>query len=185
MRPYLLPIITSSLLTFATLPLGAATFTVESEQFQPGKTMPQSIIYQGFGCQGDNMSPQLSWHNAPKETKSYVVTVFDPDAPTGVGWWHWTVFNIPANAEGLALNAANSSNKLPPGSIQGYTDFGTQGYGGACPPVGDQPHDYILSVYALDVAQILADQTTTGAKLAFVIKDHILAKATITAKHGR
>ncbi|BAZ45715.1 hypothetical protein NIES4102_27410 [Chondrocystis sp. NIES-4102] len=184
MRPYLLPIITSSFVAFTTLPLGAATFTVESEQFQPGETMPQSIIYQGFGCKGDNMSPQLSWHNAPKGTKSYVVTLFDPDAPTGVGWWHWIVFNIPATIEGLALDAG-SSPKLPPGSIQGYTDFGTQGYGGACPPLGDKPHNYILSVYALDVAQIPADQTTTGAKLAFLIKDHILAKATITTKYGR
>lgn len=131
------------------------------------------------------MSPQLSWQNAPKGTKSYAVTLFDPDAPTGVGWWHWIVFNIPADVNLLEIDGGSSNENLPSGSVQGYTDFGSNEYGGACPPQGDQPHDYIFTVYALDVENIPADETTTGAKLAFLIKDHILAEATITAKFGR
>jgi Raf kinase inhibitor-like YbhB/YbcL family protein len=185
MRQFLIPVVTSTIVAVSTLPIQASSFSVESEQFKNGGKLPQSTIYQGFGCTGDNMSPQLSWQNAPKGTKSYVVTLFDPDAPTGVGWWHWIVFNIPADVNLLDVDAGNSAENLPPGSVQGYTDFGSNGYGGACPPQGDQAHDYIFTVYALDVEKIPADQTTTGAKLAFLIKDHILAEATITAKFGR
>ncbi|MGL6344124.1 MAG: YbhB/YbcL family Raf kinase inhibitor-like protein [Waterburya sp.] len=185
MRQFLIPVVTSTIVAVSILPIHASSFSVESKQFENGGTLPQSTIYQGFGCTGDNMSPQLSWQNAPKNTKSYVVTLFDPDAPTGVGWWHWTVFNIPADVNVLAVNAGSSNNNLPPGSVQGYTDFGSNRYGGACPPIGDQPHDYIFTIYALDVKNLPADKTTTGAKLAFLIKDHILAKAAITAKFGR
>jgi Raf kinase inhibitor-like YbhB/YbcL family protein len=185
-QKFLIAAIVSLLLTVSVLPIQASSFSLQSEQFANGDTLPQSTVYQGFGCTGDNISPQLSWHNEPKETKSYVITVFDPDAPTGVGWWHWLVFNIPANIHTMPVNAGSSTaNLLPDGSQQGYTDFGSKGYGGACPPQGDKAHNYIFTVYALDVASLPADASTTGAKLAFLMKEHILAKAKVTAKFGR
>ena len=185
MRHFWISTFTATMIAFSSLPLYASSFLVKSEQFADGDSLPQSAVYQGFGCTGDNISPQISWENAPEGTKSYVVTLFDPDAPTGVGWWHWTVFNIPADVNSLTTNAGKSEKNLPPGSIQGFTDFGSTGYGGACPPVGDRPHKYIFTVYALDVEEIPGDETTTGAKLAFLIKDHVLAEATITARFSR
>lgn len=185
MRHFWIFTLTAIMIAVSGMPLYASSFILKSEQFADGDFLPQSSIYQGFGCTGNNISPQLSWQNAPEGTKSYVVTLFDPDAPTEVGWWHWTIFNIPADVNSLASNAGNLAETLPPRSVQGYTDFGSTGYGGACPPVGDRPHQYVFTVYALDVEEISADETTTGAKLTFLIKEHILAEASITAKFGR
>jgi Raf kinase inhibitor-like YbhB/YbcL family protein len=177
--------ISFGVLAIVAFPIQASSFILKSEQFQDGDTLPNSMVYKGFGCNGDNIAPKLSWQNPPVGTKSYAVTVFDPDAPTGVGWWHWTVFNIPGDATGLSANTSGSAQDLPLGSVEGYTDFGSSGYGGACPPIGDKPHEYIFTVYALNVASIPADQTTTGAKLAFLIKNHVLSKATISAEYQR
>lgn len=185
MRQLFILLATTSLLISSTLPIFAASFTLESEQIKNGSTLPESMVYQGFGCDGDNISPQLSWKNPPAGTKSYAITVYDPDAPTGTGWWHWTVFNIPNEVNSLPTNASASEDLLPANSVQGYTDFGSSEYGGACPPVGDEPHRYIFTVYALDVESLPADESTTGAKLTFLIKDRVLAQANITAKFDR
>src|SRR5471032_2054390 len=129
--------------TFIAISLGlaglahGADFTLSSSDIAEGKTLSSHHVFQGFGCVGDNRSPQLSWHGAPAGTKSYAVTVYDPDAPTGSGWWHWVVYNIPADVTELPAGAGNAGGQLPAGAAQGHTDFGTSGFGGACPPAGD------------------------------------------------
>jgi len=106
-----------------------------------------------MGCNGQNISPALNWSNAPAGTKSFAVTAYDPDAPTGSGWWHWVMYNIPADATGLVAGAGNGRN-APRGSQEGRTDFGSKGYGGPCPPAGDKPHHYHFTVFALKVDKL-------------------------------
>jgi Raf kinase inhibitor-like YbhB/YbcL family protein len=162
------------------------SFRLISPQISNRGTLPQSMVYQGFGCSGGDQSPELNWTGEPTGTNSYAITMFDPDAPTGVGWWHWLVFNIPKNTHTLPQGSGNSSaRQLPTGSQQGYIDFGSTGYGGACPPVGDSPHRYVITIYALDVEHLSTGAETTGAKLAFLMRGHILAKAKITGQYGR
>ena len=116
-----------------------APFTLSSSDFKPGQSVAHKHVFNGFGCTGENLSPALSWKNAPKGTKSFTLTVYDPDAPTGSGWWHWVVYNIPANATSLPASIGQGAN-LPAGAIQGLNDFSTNHYGGPCPPKGAQAH---------------------------------------------
>ena len=117
----------------------AGKFTLTSSDVKPNGTLSEQQVYSGFGCSGANVSPALSWQNAPHGTKSFVVTVYDPDAPTGSGWWHWVVYDIPADAKDLPKGAGSGQGQLPQGAVQGRTDFGKPGYGGPCPPPG-KPH---------------------------------------------
>jgi Raf kinase inhibitor-like YbhB/YbcL family protein len=134
----------------------------------------------GFGCAGDNKSPQLSWTDAPPETKGFAVTMFDPDAPTGGGFWHWVVVNIPANVTELQLDAGNPrANKLPVGALQARTDFGVPGYGGPCSVAGDHPHRYIFTVYAVGADKLPVEADTTAAVVGFQLHFNTLAKATL------
>jgi hypothetical protein len=124
--------------------------------------------------------------NEPKGTKSFAVTMYDPDAPTGSGWWHWLIFNIPNNVHELKRGAGDPTKNLAPkGSIQSITDFGTKGYGGPCPPVGDKPHRYIITVYALDVRRLNLDENTPPAMVGFFLNQHAIQKASIVAYYGR
>ena len=124
------------------------TFTLTSQDL--GGQAATSNEFNGFGCKGKNESPQLSWANAPEGTKSFAVTMYDPDAPTGSGWWHWVVFDIPSNITELVANAGNVELSLAPkGAIQSITDYGAKGYGGPCPPEGHGLHQYIITVFAL------------------------------------
>ncbi|BHH84531.1 YbhB/YbcL family Raf kinase inhibitor-like protein [Desulforhopalus sp. 52FAK] len=161
----------------------AADFTVTSPQLKDGETMPMEQVLNGFGCTGANISPELNWENGPEGTKSYAVTVYDPDAPTGSGWWHWIAFNIPSNATGLPTNA--SVNPEANGMTQSRTDFGTSGYGGACPPEGDTPHRYQFMVWALDTDHIDLDAEASGAMVGYFLNMHKLGKAELTVKFGR
>lgn len=164
----------------------AADFVVRSADIKPSSTIAQEQVFNGFGCQGGNVSPALSWSGAPAGTKSYAVTVYDPDAPTGSGWWHWVVFNIPANASGLAKNAGNpQTNLLPPGSIQSRTDFGKPGYGGPCPPEGDKPHRYTFTVHALKVDKLPLDADAPAAMVGFYLHQNTLKRAELKAQYGR
>jgi Raf kinase inhibitor-like YbhB/YbcL family protein len=139
-----------------------------------------------MGCTGANQSPALSWSGAPAGTKSFALTVYDPDAPTGSGWWHWVVYNIPANVTSLPRDAGDASkNLLPAGSAQGNTDFGTPGYGGPCPPTGDKPHHYIFTIYALNTDKLDIPANATAAYVGFNIHAHVLGKSTLTALYGR
>lgn len=156
-----LPVVFSSLIVSQAF---AADFVVRSPEIKPAGTIAQEQVFNGFGCQGGNISPALSWSGAPAGTKSYAVTVYDPDAPTGSGWWHWVVFNIPASASGLPKNAGNpQTNLLPSGSIQSRTDFGKPGYGGPCPPEGDKPHRYVITLHALKVDKLPLDADAPAA----------------------
>lgn len=164
----------------------AGDFRLTSTSFQPDGTLPARQILNGFGCTGANLSPQLSWQGEPAGTKSFAITVDDPDAPTGSGWWHWLVFNLPTDIHFLPEDSSNPKNMLmPKQAIQARTDFGTPGYGGACPPVGNPAHRYQFTVWALDVDQLPLTADTSGAMLGFNLRIHMLEKAEITATYGR
>ena len=173
----------------AFLPLAAfaaGKFTLESVEIKPGGKIAEAQVYKGFGCEGGNVSPSLLWKNAPAGTKSFAITVYDPDAPTGSGWWHWVMFNIPADVNSLRAGAGNSDrSQAPKGAVQSRTDFGTPGYGGPCPPQGDKPHRYIFTVYALKVDKIDADESSSGALVGFMLNANKLGKASFTATYGR
>jgi Raf kinase inhibitor-like YbhB/YbcL family protein len=160
------------------------TFTLRSSDVGGQATMKQ--VFNGFGCSGENISPQLGWDHAPEGTKSFALTMYDPDAPTGSGWWHWLVFNIPATATQLPSNAGNVSAGLAPaGAIQSMTDFGRPGYGGPCPPPGDGPHMYLITVYALKVDKLDLDQKASPAMVGFNINANTIEKASIVMYYGR
>lgn len=154
---------------------------VTSESFKDGDYLAMSHALSadfGFGCAGGNRSPHLRWEGAPEGTKSFAVTCFDPDAPTGSGFWHWLVVNIPAHVTELALGAGNGG-ALPAGALQTRTDFGKPGYGGPCPPEGDHPHRYLFTVYAVssDTLPVAAD--TSAAVVGFNLHFAALDKAAI------
>jgi len=165
---------------------GPAPFVLSSPTVTPGGMLSLAQVLDANGCQGLNQSPALSWQGAPRGTRSFAVTFYDPDAPTGSGWWHWVVFNIPATAQGLAAGAGKArARKLPGGAVQGRTDFGTPGFGGACPPPGDRPHRYVFTVYALRVGAIAAGPESSAAQVGYLVHQNELARASIEARYGR
>ncbi|RWR02171.1 kinase inhibitor [[Pantoea] beijingensis] len=156
---------------------------VFSQDFNDGEKMPERHVFNGMGYQGDNISPQLAWRDAPAGTKSFVITCYDPDAPTGSGWWHWVVANIPASVNELPQGAGSGLADLPEEAIQTRTDFGQGGYGGAAPPQGET-HRYIFTVHALDVDNIEVDEGASGAMVGFNVHFHSLANASITVTYS-
>ena len=162
----------------------AQGFTLKSDDLS-GK-LTETQVFSGFGCSGKNISPSFKWIDAPKDTKSFAFTVYDPDAPTGSGWWHWVIFNIPSDINELKADAGNPQKDLAPkGSIQSVTDFGKPGFGGACPPQGDKPHRYIFTVYALNTAKLDLDEKASPAMVGFFLNQHAIAKASLIAYYGR
>ena len=144
-------------------------FTLTSTGFADGGSLPDAQVHAR-----DNRSPQLSWSGAPAGTKSFAVTCYDPDAPTGSGFWHWTVANIPADVIELAEGAT-----VPAGAVEGRTDFGVPGFGGAAPPKGHGPHRYIFTVFAVDAERLDVTPENSGAVFGFNLHFHTLAKASI------
>ncbi len=174
-----------ALFSTATVAL-AGNFKLTSPTITSGATLTEEQVFDGFGCTGKNQSPVLQWTPGPKGTKSYAITVYDPDAPTGSGWWHWVVYNIPATATELAYGAGDATGKLlPSGALQGRTDYGTHAFGGACPPKGDKPHRYIFTVYALNIETIDVPAEASAALIGFMIHANTLDKASFTATYGR
>jgi len=160
------------------------TFTLSSNDLGGEATNREE--FNGFGCTGKNQSPQLSWKNAPEGTKSFAVTMYDPDAPTGSGWWHWVVFDIPENTTELVSGAGNIDLKLSPeGVIQSITDYGANGYGGPCPPEGHGIHQYIITVYALKTTKLGLDKSTNAAVVGYYLWNNTLAKASIVTYYKR
>lgn len=153
-----------------------------SQDMREGETLPKLHVLNGMGYEGGNVSPQLQWQDAPAATKSFVVTCFDPDAPTGSGWWHWVVANIPATTQSLIQGAGNDHALLPKGALQTRTDFGKAGYGGAAPPAGES-HRYVFTVHALDIEKLSIDQEASGALVGFNIHFHKLASASLTVTY--
>ena len=174
------------LCVFASTFVEAKDFKLTSPEVKPGSTLGSEQVYHGFGCVGGNRSPALKWTAGPKGTKSYAVTVYDPDAPTRSGWWHWVVYNIPSDVAELVAGAGDSSaKKLPVAVLQGRTDFGTHDFGGACLPQGDKPHRYIFTVYALKVEKIDVPSEASAAMIGFMINANKIKAARFTAKYGR
>lgn len=149
------------------------TFTLTSNDITDGGVLPDAQV-QARG----NTSPHLAWSDAPEGTKSFAVTVYDPDAPTGSGFWHWTVANIPAD-----IREIPAGGPLPSGAVEGRTDFGEPGFGGAAPPAGHGPHRYIFSVFAVDVDRLEVTPENSGAVFGFNLHFHTLARASITATY--
>lgn len=160
-----------------------AELVLTSSDFTDGGTLPEAQVLNGFGCSGANTSPALAWSGAPEGTKSFVLTAYDPDAPTGSGWWHWTVANIPVEVTGLPAGASSAA--LPKGAVEGRTDFGTPGFGGACPPDGAPPHRYVFTLYAIPEATLPLDANASGAMVGFYANAMALESATLTATYGR
>ncbi len=168
------------------VPAMADGFTLASGEIAEGGTIAGEQTFDGFGCAGANISPSLSWKGAPAATKSFALTMYDPDAPTGSGFWHWLVVNIPPTATTLLKGAGKPGvNLLPEGALQTRTDFGAPGYGGPCPPKGDKPHRYQFTLFALDVDKLPVNADASGAVVGFNLHFHTLAKATFTGLYGR
>jgi Raf kinase inhibitor-like YbhB/YbcL family protein len=162
----------------------AQTFTLTSKSV--GGQATEQQVFNSFGCTGKNMSPELSWAHAPAGTKSYAITMYDPDAPTGSGWWHWVVFDIPAGTSALPEGAGTTGQAgLPAGAVQSMTDFGAPGYGGPCPPPGHGPHQYMVTVFALDTDKLGLDAKASAPMVGFNLKQHMLAKASLVFYYGR
>ena len=158
------------------------TFTLKSDDVGGQATLKQ--VYSG--CGGQNQSPHLIWENAPEGTKSFAVTIYDKDAPTGSGWWHWLIFNIPAGVHELKTNAGNIKlNIAPKGSVQSKTDFGQYGYGGPCPPKGHGIHQYLITVYALNKEKLDLDKDASPATVGFNLNFATIQKASIVMYYER
>lgn len=171
-------------LIFSTTLFGQKTFTLASKDLGGEATKTQE--FDGFGCSGENKSPQLSWRNAPEGTKSFAITMYDPDAPTGSGFWHWIVTDIPASIDELVTNAGNTKLNLAPKEvIQSITDYGIKGFGGPCPPKGHGLHQYIITVYALKTAKLGTNENTNPAVVGFNLWSNTLAKASIIVYYKR
>lgn len=177
-------IILSILLVASTTLFAQNTFTLSSNSIGGQATIQEE--FNGFGCTGKNQSPQLSWKNAPEGTKSFAVTMYDPDAPTGSGWWHWVVFDIPSTTTQLEADAGNIKlNLTPEGAIQSITDYGAMGYGGPCPPEGHGVHQYIITVHALKTDTLGLKETTNPAVVGYYLWNNTLAKASIVTYYQR
>ena len=169
----------------------AAPFTLSSPDL-PGNAFPVKFILNGFGCAGANTSPALIWSNVPAGTKSLSLQVHDPDAPTGSGFWHWAVYDMPPTTAGLAQGAGNAPTSLPAGAYGGNTDFvdtgatgGNGNYGGPCPPQGDRPHRYVFTVHALKVDRFDVPAGASPAMVGYFLGMNRLGQATLEARYGR
>jgi Raf kinase inhibitor-like YbhB/YbcL family protein len=172
----------------ATAQGNAQGMTLTSPVLKEGASIASEQVFAGFGCKGGNVSPALSWGGAPAGTKGFAVTMYDLDAPTGHGWLHWLVFNIPANVDSLPKGAGDvKTGLMPKAAIQSRNDFGADGYGGPCPPKGDKPHRYQITVIALDVERLpkATDATASPGQVESDIRSHTLAKTTLTGRYGR
>lgn len=161
-------------------------FSLKSSDISANATIQLDQVFNGFGCEGKNISPQISWQNAPKETKSFALTVYDPDAPTGSGWWHYLAVNIAANTAELPRGfAVENKFETKNGIKQIRNDYGIYNFGGPCPPKGNKPHRYIFTVHALKVEKLDLAADSTAALAGFMINANSLAKASFTAYYGR
>jgi len=177
-----LPLILS-LLVFATA--SANSFKLTSNDIETGKHMDKAQEFEGFGCTGGNKSPQLAWSNPPEGTKAFALLAYDPDAPTGSGWWHWQIVNIPKNINSLPAGAGNlSKNLTPKGSLQIENDYGNKGFGGACPPKGHGVHRYQFTIHALS-KELELPEGASGALTGYMVKANSLASDTIEALYKR
>jgi Raf kinase inhibitor-like YbhB/YbcL family protein len=160
------------------------SFTVESDDVSHGEQMSESQVYNSFGMSGENISPSLRWSGFPAETKSFAVTCYDPDAPTGSGFWHWLVIDIPVSVTSLPSGAGDASGRLPGGAFHVRNDYGTKDFGGAAPPAGDPPHRYVIAVSALDAETLGIDSDVSPAVAGFNLRFHTIARGLLIPVFG-
>ena len=164
----------------------AWAFEISSPAVGKNGIIPDKYTANAFGCSGGNVSLPLEWKNVPKEAKSLTLTMYDPDAPTGSGFWHWEVANMPPSTTELAEGAGEAGNaKLPKGAIQARNDAGTAAYFGPCPPKGDKPHRYIFTIFAVKTDKLDVDANASGAVVGFNLHFNTLSKASVTYRYGR
>jgi Raf kinase inhibitor-like YbhB/YbcL family protein len=161
------------------------SFTVTSDDVSHGDTLSDKHLYNSFGMSGDNISPQLSWSEFPAQTKSFAITCYDPDAPTGSGFWHWLVIDIPASVTSLAAGAGVGGDAaLPGGAFHVRNDYGSRDFGGAAPPAGDEPHRYVFAVHAVDAEKLGIDADVTPAVAGFNLRFHTIARGLLVPVYG-
>ena len=154
------------------------SFELRSDDVADGQMMSDDQVYNGFGLGGRSISPSLSWSGFPPQTRSFAVTCFDPDAPTGSGWWHWVLLGIPASVTSLPAGAGSADGSLlPKGAFHVRNDYSTKDFGGAAPPPGDPPHRYVFAVHALDVDSLDVNDEITPAVAGFNLRFHTIARA--------
>jgi len=159
------------------------TFRLYSDDLKEGDFLPPAQVFNGFGHSGGNVSPHLAWADPPAGTRSFVVTLYDPDAPTGSGWWHWVVANIPGSCRSLPRGSGSGQGGLPAGAVQARNDYGSSNFGGAGPPPGP-PHRYIFTVNALKVPHIDVGPGVSGAMVGFMVSMNTLGSASLTTRYG-
>ncbi|MEL6215563.1 MAG: YbhB/YbcL family Raf kinase inhibitor-like protein [Pseudomonadota bacterium] len=181
----LLRVVGIALAIGACLPVDADTLVLESDDIGHGDFMAKAQEFAGFGCSGDNLSPHLSWSGAPEGTQAFAVFAYDPDAPTGSGWWHWQLVNIPADVTELATGAGDPGGEdLPEGSMQTRNDYGSESFGGACPPEGDGAHRYQFTVYALS-QKLELPEGASAALTGYMVNAYSIESATVEALYKR
>jgi hypothetical protein len=166
------------------LPCHAGDFVLASPEIPRNGVIPRQFEFDGFGCRASSGSPALKWENPPEGARSYAITVFDADAPTGSGWWHWVVVNIPSHVSSLSPDSGRTF-KLPPGAMHIRNDFGERGWGGVCPGRGERPHRYVFSVHAIKLDRLPLTPDATAAMASFMINANSLGKASFVATYAR
>jgi Raf kinase inhibitor-like YbhB/YbcL family protein len=160
------------------------SFPVTSDDVAEGQQMSSNQVYNSFGMTGENISPQLSWSGFPAETRSFAVTCYDPDAPTGSGFWHWLVIDIPATVTSLPPGAGAGDLSLPGGAFHVRNDYGAKDFGGAAPPQGDPPHRYVFAVHAVDSEKLGIDSDVSPAVAGFNLRFHTIARGLLIPVYG-
>lgn len=188
MRP--LPILCCALCWILALSVSSAAradgFTLESASFGSNTTLGTTQVYNKGDCHGGNVSPELHWSGAPAATKSFAVTLFDPDARDGAGWWHWLLFDIDAKTKSLPAGAGGDiGSNASPGSISGTNSFGDLGYSGPCPPRDDKPHRYVFTVYALRTEHLGVEAGADGEAVKKALAANSLSSTELQGQYGR